>query len=100
LGHPPLPGGFQDQLQHHGERRPDRSVGIVSVGDRSAEHRHDGIADELLDRAAEPFDLGSGAFVVLREHAAHVFGIELLGLRSEPDQIHEQDRHDASLFTR
>ena len=35
-----------------GERRGDRAVGVVAVGLRHPEDRHDGVADVLLDRAA------------------------------------------------
>ena len=38
------------------ERRPDRSFGVVTVRDRGAEHRHDGVADVLLDRTAVGLD--------------------------------------------
>ena len=34
------------------ERRADRPLGIVCMGDRRAEHRHDGVADVLVDGAA------------------------------------------------
>ena len=35
------------------------ALGIVLVRDRSTEERDDGVADELLDRAAEALELGS-----------------------------------------
>ena len=38
------------------ERRTDRALGVVLVGDRRAPDRHDRVADELLDRAAVALD--------------------------------------------
>jgi hypothetical protein len=35
----------------------DGSLGVVLVGNRSAEQRHDGVADELLDRPSVPLEL-------------------------------------------
>ena len=42
-----------------GERGPDGPLGIVLVRDRCAEHRHDCVADELLDGAAMALELGA-----------------------------------------
>jgi hypothetical protein len=36
------------------KRSPHSALRVVLVRDRRAEDRHDGIADELLDRTAEP----------------------------------------------
>ncbi len=64
---------------------PDRERGahgalrIVLVSDRSAKHRHDGVADELLHGATEALQLGAQAQVVAGEEGAHVFGVELFG---------------------
>jgi len=59
------------------------------VRDRRAEDRHDRVADELLDRSSERFDLGSQTRVVRTEDRTHVFGIELLGASGEPDEVDE-----------
>ena len=64
-----------------GQRLPDRQRGahgslrVVLVRDRGAEHRHDGVADELLDGAAEALELGAHARVVGLEQPPHVLGI-------------------------
>ena len=63
------------------ERRADGPLRIVLVRGRRAEHGHHRVADELLDRAPVPLELGAQASVVRRQHAADVLGIELLGLR-------------------
>ncbi len=77
-----------------------RSLGVVSVRERRSEHSHDRIADELLDDAAERLDLAPHAIVVRREHCAHFFGVELLRLRGEPDEVDEDDGDDAALVPR
>src|SRR6266511_4085768 len=38
------------------ERRAYRALGVVVMGTRHPEHRHDRVADELLDRAAMLFE--------------------------------------------
>ena len=48
------------------ERRAHRPLGIVLVRDRRAEDGHDGVADELLDRAAVPLELAADRRVVRR----------------------------------
>ena len=48
------------------ERRPHRALGVVLVRDRRAEDGHHGVADELLDRAAVPLELGAELCVVRR----------------------------------
>ena len=49
------------------ERGAHGSLGIVLVRDRGAEDRHDGVADELLDRSPEAFDLALQEGVVRPE---------------------------------
>ena len=61
------------------QRRAHRALGIVLVRDRRAEDRHDRVADELLDRAAEPLDLLLHARVVRTQARADVLRIGLLG---------------------
>src|SRR5206468_4979653 len=82
----------------HGQAGPDRSLGIVLVSGRDAEYRHDGVADVLLDGAAEAFDLlGHGSEEGLQD-AAKVLRIEAgseLGGRRE---VGEQDGHDLALL--
>ena len=82
------------------ERGSHGSLGVVLVGDWRAEERHDRIADELLDSAAEELELGAQACVVRTEQRSHVLGIHVLRARREADEIGEQDRHDLPLLTR
>ena len=71
------------------ESGPNGALGIVLVRHRSAEERHDGIADELLNRAAVTLELVAEARVVRREQRANVLGIELLGARGKADEVGE-----------
>jgi hypothetical protein len=80
------------------ERRADRALGIVLVRGRSAEERDHGVADELLDGAAEALELAAQVRVVGSEEPAHVLGIELLGAGGEADEIGEEHRHDLALL--
>ena len=60
------------------QRCAHRALCVVAVSQRSAEDTHHGIADELLDDAAERLDLAPNALVVRREHRTDLFGVELL----------------------
>ena len=66
--------------------------------DRRAEQRHDRVADELLDGAAEALELRPHVPVVAAQHGGDVLGIRRLGTRGEPDQVAEEDGHDLALF--
>ena len=67
-----------------GERGADRALGVVLVRDRRAEHGHHGVADELLDCAAEALELVAQPRVVRPEQRAHLLRIHLLGARVKP----------------
>ena len=57
-----------DRLEH-AQTGPNRPFGIVLVRHRGAEHRHHGVADELLDRAAEALDFRPNPGVIGRSRA-------------------------------
>ena len=59
-----------------GERRGDRAVGVVAVGARNSEHRHDGVADVLLDRSAMLFQGRSCDLEERRQAAAKLLRVE------------------------
>ena len=82
------------------ERRTDRPLGIVLVRDRGAEHGHHGVADELLDGAAEALELGADACVVGLEQPPHVLRIHLLRARGEADEVAEEAGDDLALLAR
>ena len=70
------------------------------MGHRRAEERDDGVADELLDGAAEALKLQAEALVVRSEQLADVLRVHLLGPRGESDEIGEEHGHDLALFAR
>ena len=80
------------------QRSPDGALGIVLVRDRRAEQRHDGVADELLDRPAVVFELGAEPRVERRQERADILGIEALGSRCESDQVGEENADDLALL--
>jgi hypothetical protein len=61
------------------ERRANRALGIVLVRRRSAEKRHNRVADELLDGAAMSFELGANALVVGAQESLDILRIHRLG---------------------
>jgi hypothetical protein len=84
----------------NGERRADGSLSVVLVRHRSAEERRDGLADELLDPAAQTLELGANAAVVGSEERADVLRVELLSGRREIDELGREDADDLSLLSR
>ncbi len=81
-----------------GERRADGALGVVLVRDGSAEDRHHGVADELLDGAAEALELVAQAGVVRAEQRAHLLGVHLLSARGEADEVGEEDGDDLAFL--
>jgi hypothetical protein len=82
------------------KRAQQRSLRVVLVRDGSPVHRHDGIADELLDRAAEAFDLAAHPIVIAGEGPADVLGIGPIGAGRELHEVAEQDRDDLAFLAR
>ena len=86
-------GDRLDQLQGG----PDGPLCVVFVGRRRAPHGHDGIADELLDRAAVPRDdLLSGREVAGQEFAGLLRVARFCPARGA-DEIGEHDRDEPPL---
>jgi len=56
-----------------------------------------GVADELLDDAAEGFELSADEVMVRRQERAHVLGIEPLGACREADEVDEDDGENPPL---
>src|SRR5204863_7583241 len=54
----------------------------------------DGVADELLGRAAEALDLAGDELEQVALEVAYVFGVGLLAERRRSREIRKQDRHD------
>ncbi len=85
-----------DRLEHR-QARPDGPLRVVLVCDGSAEHRHDGIADELLDRAAISLYALARARVVRGEARLNLLRVGRLGRRREPDEVAEEHGDDLPL---
>ena len=82
------------------ERRANGPLGVVLVRGGRAPHRHDRVADELLDRAAVARDHVARDGAVALEGVAHLLGVALLGERREADEVGEQDGDEAPLGDR
>ncbi len=83
----------------HTQCRANRTLRVVAVRDRSTEHRHHGIPDELLERAAVVLDPVLRVGVVELESVAHVLRVGPVAPRSEAHQVDEQDRDELPLLT-
>jgi hypothetical protein len=75
------------------ERSARGALGVVAVGDWRAEHRHDAVADVLVDAAAEALDNAVDAGEEPLEHGMNVLGVQLLAEAGVADQVAEQDGH-------
>ena len=67
---------------------------------RGTEERHHRVTDELLHRAAEALEFVAQAFVVRAKDCLHVLRVEPLRLRSEADEVGEEDGDDFALGAR
>jgi hypothetical protein len=67
------------RLQPRGGVHPVTRRHPLTLGGPGAEERHHCVADELLHRATEAFELHTEACVVRGEERAHVLRVELLG---------------------
>ncbi len=79
------------------ERRPDRALGVVLVRVGRPEQGHHRIADELLDRAAAPLELGADAVVIRAEERRDSSGSSSSAFAVKPDEVAEEDGDDLSL---
>jgi hypothetical protein len=70
----------------------DRALGMILVGDRRAEQRHDPIAEELVHGAIVAVHLGQHQFKGAIHQAMDFFGVESFGERSEARDVHEEHR--------
>jgi len=92
---------FAIQLVHAVEDCESRAyctLGVVTVRHGRAEDGHDGVARELLERAAVLLDQLSGPTVVQRQGIANVLGIRAVGARREADEVDEEDGNELSLL--
>src|SRR4051812_14359055 len=63
---------------------------------RESEHRHDGVADVFLDRAAVPGDRRAHRVEVARHRLPQRLGVELLPEARRSLQVAEEDRDELS----
>src|SRR4029453_11027744 len=82
----------------HAKRTAHRSLRVILVHVRYAEHGHDAVADELVHRPAQPFDLPAEPRVVRAQEGPHVLRVGLVGAGGEADQVAEQHRDDLALL--
>ena len=76
---------------------PDRTERIVLPDPGNAEHGHDRVSDEFLDRPAVPLDHRAHRLVVASEHGLEPLRVEQLAELGGPDDVGEQDRHAPSV---
>ena len=75
----------------HLDRRPHGALGVVLVGDRRPEQRHQRVADDLVDLAAERLHVGRDRGEATVDEVLDALGIGGLGVAREPDEVREQD---------
>ena len=78
------------------ERGTHRAFGVVLVRHRRSPHRHDRVADELLDHAAIAPDQAATGLEVPSQEVANLFRVAGFGERREPDEVGEHDRYEPS----
>jgi hypothetical protein len=81
-----------------GQRRADGPFRVVLVRDGRPEHRHYGVADELLDCSTEALELGPDARVIGLEQTMDLLGIHALGAGGESDKVAEEACHDLAFL--
>jgi hypothetical protein len=72
------------------ERGAGGALRVVAVGDRCPEHRHDAVADVLVDRAAEALNDAVDPGKELLEQGVHLLGVQFPAEMRVADQIAEQ----------
>jgi hypothetical protein len=88
--------GYPPPQRQRGMERP---LGVVLVRSGGAEHRHDGVARELLQRAARELDLGRERVVEALEKHPRALGI-LLAEAGRVDEVGEQRGGELPLHAR
>ena len=90
--------GERSEAVPHGQRRPNRPLGVVLVGLGDAEHGEDRVAGEFLRGASEPLDLGVDQLEELPLELAHVLRVQFLAERGRAREVGEQDGDNAPLL--
>jgi hypothetical protein len=90
---------FLDRLQNS-QPGPYRALRIVLVRHRRTEHRHDSVADELLDGPLEALDLLPQTSVVGPDASADVLRVGSVGSGGEADEVAEENGDDLAFLER
>ncbi len=85
-------GGVQGLL--HAQRGSHGPLCVVFVSHRRTEQGHDGVADDLVDAAAEGLDVDHHLLEAGVDQVLHPLGIVGLRQRSEAHQVGEEHRDD------
>ena len=91
----------EETLHHaalHRERRVKGPLGVILECRRSPEHRHDGVADELLDRPTGELDLLTHGRVEALELHPNALGVFTIGECGRADEIGEENGDELALF--
>ena len=94
---------LEAELSHCAEDRDPAAYAplrVVLMRNRRTEDGHHCVADELLDRAAEPLDLCLRTAVIRLQAGAHIFGISGLGGCCEADEVDKEHRDHLPLLPR
>jgi hypothetical protein len=86
-------GPISIQRQANAKRRLNRASGMILVSDRRPEQRHDSIAEELVDRAFVPVNLGENQLEGSSHQTMDDLRIQPLAQCGEARDVHEQHRH-------
>jgi hypothetical protein len=99
-GEPSLPGqfvGVAGELLPEMEGGEAGPPGVILVGDRGAEERHDAVAGELVHRSLEPVDAVAEDLEVALHEPAPVLGVQALGQFHGADEVGEEHGHVLAL---
>ncbi len=90
-------GGLALDRALHLEGGPHGPLGVVLVGQRCAEQRHHGVADDLVDPATVGGDVVGQQVEASVDEVLDLLGIGRLGQRGEADQVAEDHGDDPAL---
>ena len=82
------------------QRGANGPLGVVLMSNRRTEDRHDGVAYELFDQAAIPFEVTTDEVVIRNQQRPHVLDVQPLGHAREPHEIDEDDGDNFAHLTR
>ena len=82
----------------HRERGMQRALSVVLERSRSTEHRHHGVAGELLDGPARQLDLLAHRVVEGLEMHPHALRIAVAGVLGRADQVGEENGDELALL--